>query len=318
MSSKRPTRGVYIPPGRKFKEPENGRMLKQHQCEDNARILENGHAETSDQDHNKINSTDEINTTSTPIVKEIDTAGIINEESKQFTTSSPTRKPLEIYIPRMKRVELENQRKIEEEEKLQKEHQKRLEEAFFPERTESIRVEKSFESYPRNSSYNPFAGDFTTYDLKKSNQGTRSVDAGNYEGGNYESCGKSEPIASYGHLIEAFEFHPAFQTSDIDDIFYGYSIKIKRVDDTHAIIMFISDKDANDALGSRSIKKLIQIRPFSEASPKSKALFINHSDQFASKSEGRKATTNIVAARMISNSLQIRPSKRQEVDSFET
>jgi len=139
------------------------------------------------------------------------------------------------------------------------------------------------------------------------NSNTKKMNWRNHDendGGNYDNS-PMECIESYAHLVEAYDLANGMQLADIEDIFYGYPIKIKMVNKTNAILVFSSERDASDLLTNSVIAKSISIRPFSQASLESREIWLKNAAMFAMPKNARKSTTSVVATRLINNSLQL-------------
>ncbi|XP_062870750.1 R3H and coiled-coil domain-containing protein 1 [Trichomycterus rosablanca] len=113
----------------------------------------------------------------------------------------------------------------------------------------------------------------------------------------------------FSHVIEIYDFPSVFKTDDLLDAFADYSdggMKIKWVDNTHALAVFSS---ASAALQALSIKHpLLKTRTLSQGSKKAKGKAARRAE-FLQPVRERPRTDTAVARRMVTRALGLR-SKR--------
>lgn len=121
---------------------------------------------------------------------------------------------------------------------------------------------------------------------------------------NQQQLREKNEMESFGHLLEAYDFHEATHLSDVEEILYGYEIKIKKVDSAHAIIVTSSARDAAGILSTDAILRRLPLRKICNFSDQSKEIVYSNPSLFVAPTR-RHLTTPLVATRMISASLQI-------------
>lgn len=107
----------------------------------------------------------------------------------------------------------------------------------------------------------------------------------------------------FGHVIEIYDFPAVFTTDDLLDAFTEYSdggMKIKWVDNTHALGVFSSESAALNALSIRH--PLLKARILSEGSKKAKGKAIRRAE-FIQPVKERPRTDCAVARRMVTRAL---------------
>ncbi|KAI4875236.1 hypothetical protein NFI96_010708 [Prochilodus magdalenae] len=114
----------------------------------------------------------------------------------------------------------------------------------------------------------------------------------------------------FAHVIEIYDFPAMFKTDDLLDAFAEYSeggMKIKWVDNTHALGVFSSASAAMQAL---SIKHpLLKTRILSEGSKKAKGKAMRRAE-FIQPVKERPRTDTAVARRMVTRALGLRGGSR--------
>ncbi|XP_071017393.1 R3H and coiled-coil domain-containing protein 1 isoform X2 [Oncorhynchus clarkii lewisi] len=118
----------------------------------------------------------------------------------------------------------------------------------------------------------------------------------------------------FGHVIEIYDFPAMFKTGDLLDAFADYSeegMKIKWVDNTHALGVFSSQSAALHALSIRH--PLLKTCTLSDGSKKAKGKAIRRAE-FIQPVKERPRTDSAVARRMVSRALGVQrggtPSQR--------
>ncbi|XP_053171320.1 R3H and coiled-coil domain-containing protein 1 [Scomber japonicus] len=109
----------------------------------------------------------------------------------------------------------------------------------------------------------------------------------------------------FRHVIEIYDFPAMFKTDDLLDAFTDYScggIKIKWVDNTHALGVFSSESAALQALSI--CHPLLKVRALSEGSKKAKGKAIRRAE-FIQPVKERPRTDCAVARRMVTRALGI-------------
>ncbi|KAL2099903.1 hypothetical protein ACEWY4_004297 [Coilia grayii] len=107
----------------------------------------------------------------------------------------------------------------------------------------------------------------------------------------------------FSHVIEIYAFPSMFKTDDLLDAFSDYSgggMKIKWVDNTHALGVFSCEAAATQALSMRH--PLLKTRPLSQASKQSKGKAIRRAE-FIQPVKERPRTDTAVARRMVTRAL---------------
>ncbi|XP_026162691.1 R3H and coiled-coil domain-containing protein 1 [Mastacembelus armatus] len=107
----------------------------------------------------------------------------------------------------------------------------------------------------------------------------------------------------FRHVIEIYDFPSVFKTADLLDAFMEYSdggMKIKWVDNTHALGVFSSESAALHALSI--CHPLLKTRPLAEGSKKAKGKAIRRAE-FIQPVKERPRTDCAVARRMVSRAL---------------
>ncbi|KAM4613805.1 R3H and coiled-coil domain-containing protein 1 [Polymixia lowei] len=114
----------------------------------------------------------------------------------------------------------------------------------------------------------------------------------------------------FGHVIEIYDFPAMFKTDDLLDAFTEYSdggMKIKWVDNTHALGVFSSESAALHALSIRH--PLMKARTLSEGSRKAKGKAIRRAE-FIQPVKERPRTDSAVARRMVTRALGLQRGGR--------
>ncbi|XP_035391635.1 R3H and coiled-coil domain-containing protein 1 [Electrophorus electricus] len=107
----------------------------------------------------------------------------------------------------------------------------------------------------------------------------------------------------FAHVIEIYDFPAMFKTDDLLDAFTDYSeggIKIKWVDNTHALGVFSSASAATQALSIRH--PLLKTRTLSEGSKKAKGKAMRRAE-FIQPVKARPQTDAAVARRLVTRAL---------------
>ncbi|XP_018608198.1 R3H and coiled-coil domain-containing protein 1 isoform X1 [Scleropages formosus] len=107
----------------------------------------------------------------------------------------------------------------------------------------------------------------------------------------------------FAHVIEIYDFPAVFKTEDLLDAFADFSkggLKIKWVDDTHALGVFSSVSAAQQALSIRH--PMLKARTLSEGSSKSKGKALRRAE-FIQPVKERPRTDTAVARRMVTRAL---------------
>uniref|UniRef100_UPI0037E93CAF R3H and coiled-coil domain-containing protein 1 n=1 Tax=Semicossyphus pulcher TaxID=241346 RepID=UPI0037E93CAF len=107
----------------------------------------------------------------------------------------------------------------------------------------------------------------------------------------------------FRHVIEIYNFPPMFKTEDLLDAFAEYSdggMKIKWIDNTHALGVFSSESAALDALSI--CHPLLKARSLAEGSKKAKGKAFRHAE-FIQPVKVRPRTDCAVAQRMVTRAL---------------
>ncbi|XP_010879649.1 R3H and coiled-coil domain-containing protein 1 isoform X2 [Esox lucius] len=115
----------------------------------------------------------------------------------------------------------------------------------------------------------------------------------------------------FAHVIEIYDFPAMFKTDDLLDAFSDYSaggIKIKWVDDTHALGVFSSQSAAIDALSIQH--PLLKTRALSKGSKKAKGKAIRRAE-FIQPVKERPQTDSVVARRMVARALGMQKARPQ-------
>uniref|UniRef100_A0A3B4D200 R3H domain and coiled-coil containing 1 n=1 Tax=Pygocentrus nattereri TaxID=42514 RepID=A0A3B4D200_PYGNA len=114
----------------------------------------------------------------------------------------------------------------------------------------------------------------------------------------------------FAHVIEIYDFPAIFKTDDLLDAFADYSeggMKIKWVDNTHALGVFSSASAAMQALSIRH--PLLKTRTLSEGSKKAKGKAMRRAE-FIQPVKERPRTDTAVARRMVTRALGLRGGSR--------
>ncbi|XP_060764770.1 R3H and coiled-coil domain-containing protein 1 [Neoarius graeffei] len=115
--------------------------------------------------------------------------------------------------------------------------------------------------------------------------------------------------SEFAHVIEIYDFPSMFKTNDLLDAFSDYSeggMKIKWVDNTHALGIFSSASAALQALSIRH--PLLKTRMLSKASKKSKSKVARRAE-FLQPVKERPRTDTAVARRMVTSALGLRAKR---------
>ncbi|KAM9813850.1 R3H and coiled-coil domain-containing protein 1-like [Neosynchiropus ocellatus] len=110
-------------------------------------------------------------------------------------------------------------------------------------------------------------------------------------------------LEGFGHVIEIYNFPNMFKTEDLLDAFVDYSdggMKIKWVDDTHALGVFSSESAALEALSVHH--PLLKTRLLARGSKKAKGKAIRQAE-FIQPVKERPKTDSAVAKRLVSRAL---------------
>ncbi|KAM4741646.1 R3H and coiled-coil domain-containing protein 1 [Anableps anableps] len=110
----------------------------------------------------------------------------------------------------------------------------------------------------------------------------------------------------FSHVIEIYDFPPIFKTDDLLDAFAEYSdggMKIKWVDNTHALGVFSSEAAAHHALSI--CHPTLKARALSEGSKKAQGKAVRRAE-FIQPVKERPRTDCAVAKRMVTRALGIR------------
>ncbi|MCJ8742712.1 hypothetical protein PDJAM_G00085370 [Pangasius djambal] len=113
----------------------------------------------------------------------------------------------------------------------------------------------------------------------------------------------------FAHVIEIYDFPAMFKTEDLLDAFSEYSeggMKIKWVDNTHALGIFSSASAALQALSIRH--PLLKTRTLSKASKKAKGKVARRAE-FLQPVKERPRTDTAVARRMVTRALGLRAKR---------
>lgn len=114
----------------------------------------------------------------------------------------------------------------------------------------------------------------------------------------------------FSHVIEIYDFPFIFKTDDLLDAFVSFSeggMKIKWINDTHALGIFSSQAAAEQALSLKH--PLLKTRPLSEGSQKAKWKAIRRAE-FIQPVKERPRTDTEVARRMVTRALGLRGGSR--------
>ncbi|XP_047438260.1 R3H and coiled-coil domain-containing protein 1 [Mugil cephalus] len=109
----------------------------------------------------------------------------------------------------------------------------------------------------------------------------------------------------FGHVIEIYDFPALFKTDDLLDAFAEYSdggMKIKWVDNTHALGVFSSEAAALQALSI--CHPLLKVRALAEGSKKARGKAMRRAE-FIQPVKERPRTDSAVARRMVTRALGI-------------
>ncbi|KAM9362225.1 R3H and coiled-coil domain-containing protein 1 [Symphorus nematophorus] len=119
----------------------------------------------------------------------------------------------------------------------------------------------------------------------------------------YENVYVSINPDEFGHVIEIYDFPPMFKTEDLMDAFAEYSdggMKIKWIDNTHALGVFSSESAATHALSI--CHPLLKTRALAEGSKKAKGKAFRCAE-FIQPVKERPRTDCAVAQRMVTRAL---------------
>ncbi|XP_060898150.1 R3H and coiled-coil domain-containing protein 1 [Labrus mixtus] len=114
----------------------------------------------------------------------------------------------------------------------------------------------------------------------------------------------------FRHVIEIYNFPPMFKTDDLLDAFAEYSdggMKIKWIDNTHALGVFSSESAALHALSISH--PLLKARALAKGSRKAKGKAFRHAE-FIQPVKERPRTDSAVAQRMVSRALGLQGRSR--------
>ncbi|XP_050976822.1 R3H and coiled-coil domain-containing protein 1 [Labeo rohita] len=114
----------------------------------------------------------------------------------------------------------------------------------------------------------------------------------------------------FGHVIEIYDFPAMFKTDDLLDAFADYSeggMKIKWVDNTHALGVFSSQSAATQALSMKH--PILKTRTLLEGSQKAKWKATRRAE-FIQPVKERPRTDTVVARRMVTRALGMRGGVR--------
>ncbi|KAL1266774.1 hypothetical protein QQF64_002449 [Cirrhinus molitorella] len=114
----------------------------------------------------------------------------------------------------------------------------------------------------------------------------------------------------FGHVIEIYDFPAMFKTDDLLDAFADYSeggMKIKWVDNTHALGVFSSQSAATQALSFKH--PILKTRALQEGSQKAKWKATRRAE-FIQPVKERPRTDTVVARRMVTRALGLRGGLR--------
>lgn len=117
----------------------------------------------------------------------------------------------------------------------------------------------------------------------------------------------------FAHVIEIYDFPHVYKTEDLLDAFTEYSeggMKIKWVDNTHALGIFSSEAAALHALSI--CHPLLGVRPLAEGSKKAKLKALRRAE-FIQPVKERPRTDCAVARRMVTRALGIRGRGRRQL-----
>lgn len=117
----------------------------------------------------------------------------------------------------------------------------------------------------------------------------------------------------FAHVIEIYNFPQLLKTEDLVDAFSEYSeggMKIKWVDNTHALGVFSSESAALHALSI--CHPLLAVRPLAEGSKKAKLKALQRAE-FIQPVKERPRTDCAVARRMVTRALGLRGRSRRQM-----
>ncbi|XP_058645251.1 R3H and coiled-coil domain-containing protein 1 [Onychostoma macrolepis] len=120
----------------------------------------------------------------------------------------------------------------------------------------------------------------------------------------------------FSHVIEIYDFPAMFKTDDLLDAFADYSeggMKIKWVDNTHALGVFSSQAAATQALSLKH--PILKTRTLLEGSQKAKWKATRHAE-FIQPVKERPRTDTVVARRMVTRALGLRGRRCEMRNNF--
>uniref|UniRef100_A0A8C2I018 R3H domain and coiled-coil containing 1 n=1 Tax=Cyprinus carpio TaxID=7962 RepID=A0A8C2I018_CYPCA len=120
----------------------------------------------------------------------------------------------------------------------------------------------------------------------------------------------------FGHVIEIYDFPAMFKTDDLLDAFADYSeggMKIKWVDNTHALGVFSSQLAATQALSLKH--PILKTRALLEGSQKAKWKATRRAE-FIQPVKERPRTDTVVAHRMVTRALGLRGRRFEMRNNF--
>ncbi|XP_062410918.1 R3H and coiled-coil domain-containing protein 1 [Sardina pilchardus] len=145
------------------------------------------------------------------------------------------------------------------------------------------------------------AGDLAQEIMSKLTEEDISIEPVQHDYSTFENVWLNEE--DFSHVIEIYDFPAMFKTDDLMDAFTDYSgggMKIKWVDNTHALGVFSNETAAAQALSIRH--PLLKTRPLSKASKKSKGKAVRRAE-FIQPVKERPRTDTAVARRMVTRAL---------------
>ncbi|XP_042565337.1 R3H and coiled-coil domain-containing protein 1 [Clupea harengus] len=190
-------------------------------------------------------------------------------------------------------MSLDDQAEAEEEEEEEEEE----EDDESAKSTSSTGVPPSSASSSRDSE----AGDCTQEIISKLTEEDVSIEHAQNDYSSFENVWINDE--EFSHVIEIYNFPAMFKDEDLLDAFSAYSgggMKIKWVDDTHALGVFSSETAAAEALSITH--PLLKTRPLAQASRKSKGKAVRRAE-FIQPVKERPRTDTAVARRMVTRAL---------------
>ncbi|KAG5272334.1 hypothetical protein AALO_G00164310 [Alosa alosa] len=152
-----------------------------------------------------------------------------------------------------------------------------------------------------SSSTESTAGNLTHEILAKLTEEDIGIEPVQHDYSSFENVWLNEE--DFSHVIEIYDFPAMFKTDDLMDAFSDYSgggMKIKWVDNTHALGVFSNETAAAQALSIRH--PLLKTRPLSKASKKSKGKAVRRAE-FIQPVKERPRTDTAAARRMVTRAL---------------